>query len=69
MSWFSGSRQPRAPEPKESLEHRSLALPQLLRRLHPEAHPSLLDLGMAVLVGMALAAWDLWTQLGRRRRR
>jgi hypothetical protein len=45
MSWFSGSR---PPEPKESLEHRSLALPQLLRRLHPETHPSLLDLGMAV---------------------
>jgi hypothetical protein len=48
MSWFSGSRQRRAPEPKESLAHRSLALPQLLRGLHPEAHPSLLDLGMAV---------------------
>lgn len=49
MSWFSGSRQQsRAPEPKESLKHRSLALPQLLRGLHPEAHPSLLDLGMAV---------------------
>jgi hypothetical protein len=48
MSWFSGSRWPKAPEPRESLEHRSLALPQLLRGLHPEAHPSFLDLGMAV---------------------
>ena len=28
-----------------------------------------LDLGIAILVGLALAAWDLWTQLGRRRRR
>ena len=48
MSWFSGSRQTTAPGPKASLEHRSLALPQLLRGLHPETHPSLLDLGMAV---------------------
>jgi len=48
MSWFSGSRQPSAPAPKASVERRSLALPQLLRGLHPEAHPSLLDLGMAV---------------------
>ncbi len=47
MSWFSGSRQPSAPEPKASVEHRSLALPQLLRSLRPESHPSVLDLGMA----------------------
>lgn len=48
MSWFSGLRPASAPEPRASVEHRSLALPQLLRCLHPEAHPSLLDLGMAV---------------------
>jgi len=28
-----------------------------------------LDLGIAVLVGLGLAAYDLWTQLGPRRRR
>jgi len=27
------------------------------------------DLGIAILVGLALSAWDLWTQLGPRRRR
>ncbi|HET7294214.1 MAG TPA: hypothetical protein VFM88_17445 [Vicinamibacteria bacterium] len=48
MGWFSGSGRPSAPEPKAPEEHRSLALPQLLRGLRPESHPSLLDLGMAV---------------------
>lgn len=27
------------------------------------------DLGVAVLIGVALAAYDLWTQLGRSRAR